>query len=112
MWATPALGDGVLYVTTHPGELLAVDTETGEVIFRDEVGHHAWSSPLLVDQTLVVSVNCVEGGGLRFYDVTEPRAPAAVGQFDLESGCIESTPTVWKGRIYVGARDGYFYAFD
>ena len=25
-------------------------------------------------------------------------------------GCIESTPAVWKGRIYVGARGGRFYA--
>jgi PQQ-like domain len=25
-------------------------------------------------------------------------------------GCIESTPAVWKGRIYVGARGGKFYA--
>ncbi len=111
LWATPALGDGVLYVTTHPGELLAVDADTGEVLFRDDVGHHAWSSPLLVDDVLVVSVNCEAGGGLRFYDTTDPAAPVSISQFDLESGCIESTPTVWKGRIYVGARDGYFYAF-
>jgi len=111
LWATPALGDGVLYVTTHPGELLAVDTETGEVLFRDPVGHHAWSSPLLIDETLIVSVNCEEGGGLRFYDTTDPRQPVQVDQFDLESGCIESTPTVWDEMIYVGARDGFFYAF-
>jgi hypothetical protein len=25
-------------------------------------------------------------------------------------GCIESTPTVWNGRMYVGARGGKFYA--
>ena len=25
-------------------------------------------------------------------------------------GCVESTPAVWKGRIYVGNRDGFFYA--
>ncbi len=111
LWATPVLGDGVIYVTTHPGELLAVDIETGEVVFRDEVGHHAWSSPLLVDRTLIVSINCEAGGGLRFYDTSDPRNPKILSQFDLNSGCIESTPTIWKGTIYVGARDGYFYAF-
>ncbi len=111
LWATPVLGDEVVYVTTHPGELLAVDAKTGEVLFRDEVGHHAWSSPLLVDDTLVVSINCEAGGGLRFYDVSDPGSPQTISQFDLDSGCIESTPTVWKGSIYVGARDGYFYAF-
>jgi len=27
-------------------------------------------------------------------------------------GCIESTPAVWKGRIYVGTRGGYMYALS
>jgi outer membrane protein assembly factor BamB len=111
LWATPALGDGVIYAATHPGELLAVDTETGEVVYRDSIGHHAWSSPVLVDDTLVASVNCEEGGGLRGYDVSNPRAPQEIWQVDLRSGCIESTPAIWKGGIYVGSRDGNFYAF-
>ena len=24
-------------------------------------------------------------------------------------GCIEATPAVWKGRIYIGSRNGYLY---
>ncbi len=111
LWATPALGDGVIYASTHPGELLAVDTETGEVLWRDSIGHHAWSSPTIVDDTLVASVNCEEGGGLRGYDISDPRAPREIWQLDLLSGCIESTPAIWKGGIYVGSRDGNFYAF-
>ena len=111
LWATPALGDGVLYVATHPGELLVVATDTGEVLWRDEVGFHAWSSPVLVDGTLLVSINCEAGGGLRGYDVSDPRQPVEQWQLDLGTGCIESTPAVWKGVIYVGSRDGNFYAF-
>lgn len=111
IWATPALGDGVLYATTHPGEVLAVDTTTGEVLWRDEVGFHAWSSPVIVDETLLVSVNCEEGGGLRAYSIADPAAPVRLWQYDHASGCIESTPAVWKGTIYVGSRDGRFYAF-
>jgi outer membrane protein assembly factor BamB len=26
--------------------------------------------------------------------------------------CVESTPAVWHGRMYVGSRDGFFYALD
>lgn len=111
LWATPALGDGVLYAATHPGELLAVDTATGEVLWRDEIGYHAWSSPVIVDNTLMVSVNCETGGGLRAYSLGDPTAPAQLWQYDHDSGCIESTPAVWKGSIYVGSRDGRFYAF-
>ena len=29
IWATPALGDGHVYVTTHTGDLLTVDADTG-----------------------------------------------------------------------------------
>lgn len=111
LWATPALGDGVLYASTHPGELLAVDTDTGEVLWRDDVGHHAWSSPVLVDDTLIASIDCETGGGLRAYDVADPTSPVTLWQIDLQSGCIESTPAVWKGGIYVASRDGFFYAF-
>ena len=56
-------------------------------------------------------VNGETGGGLRAYSLTDPVVPARLWQFDLQSGCIESTPAVWKGVIYVGSRDGRFYAF-
>ena len=111
VWATPALGDGVLYVATHPGDLLAIDTQTGEIVWSDEIGWHAWSSPVIVDGTLIQAVNCGTGGALRAYDLTDPRAPEHLWETDPVGGCIESTPAVWKGRIYVGSRDGYFYAF-
>ncbi|MGH9167296.1 MAG: PQQ-binding-like beta-propeller repeat protein [Acidimicrobiia bacterium] len=109
LWATPALGTGVLYAATHPGDLLAVDTDTGEVLWSDALGWHAWSSPVLVDETLIVAT-C--SGEVRAYSVASPRRPVPSWSVQLESGtCIESTPAVWKGRIFVGARDGFFYAF-
>ncbi|MEX1288289.1 MAG: PQQ-binding-like beta-propeller repeat protein, partial [Acidimicrobiia bacterium] len=80
MWATPALGDGVIYAPTHPGELLAVDTDTGEVVWRDEVGFHAWASPVIVDDALLLPVNCENGGGLRQYDISDPRRPVRMWQ--------------------------------
>jgi hypothetical protein len=35
--------------------------------------------------------------------------PPQVWALEL-GGCVESTPTVWRGRIYVGTRSGYFHA--
>lgn len=108
LWATPALGDGVLYASTHTGRLLAVDTGTGEVVWEDEVGWHAWSSPVIVDDRLLVAT-C--SGELRLYSIEEPRAPRRLWSVQGSESCIESTPAVWKGVIYVGARDGYFRAY-
>ena len=110
-WATPALGDGVLYAATHPGDLLAIDTDTGEVLWTDAIGFHAWSSPLIVDDHLLVAVDCEAGGGLRAYSLADPTRPVRTWNLPHGGGCIESTPTVWEGRIFVGSRDGFFYAF-
>jgi outer membrane protein assembly factor BamB len=110
MWATPALHGEVLYVATNPGELLAVDTASGDVLWRDDIGGHAWSSPVVVDETLIVAVDCDTRPALRGYDVTDPAAPDEIWELAMTGGCIESTPAVWNGRIYVGSRDGFFYA--
>ena len=106
-WATPALGDGVLYATTNPGELLAVDQETGEVLFREVIGWHSWSSPVVLGDELLVA-SCT--GVLRSYSIADPGLPILQWSLQLSESCIESTPAVWNGRIYVGVRDGKFYA--
>ncbi len=108
IWSTPALGDGVLYVTTQAGDLMVVDRETGAVAWRESNLRHLWSSPALVDDTLIVAT-CE--GELRAYDVRDPRRPERRWNITLGEGiCIESTPAVWRGRIFVGSWDGHFYA--
>jgi len=111
VWATPALYEGLLYVAGNPGDLLAIDTDTGEVVWKDYVGGNAWSSPVIADGKLVIAVDCLTANhGIRAYDLTDPRAPRRLWQIPVGGGCIESTPAVWRGRIYVGSRDGFFYA--
>ena len=88
-------------------QLLAIDAASGDVLWRDEIGFHAWSSPVIVHDTLLVAVDCDRGGALRTYDISDPGTPERLWDAPLESGCIESTPAVWDGAIYVGSRDGY-----
>jgi outer membrane protein assembly factor BamB len=113
-WATPALHSsaGLLYVATDTGDLLAIDTDTGEVVWQDFIGGNAWSSPVITDNTLVVGIDCLtEHAGFRAYDITDPRSPIQMWDIEVGAGsCIESTPAVWRGRMYVGSRDGFFYA--
>lgn len=114
-WATPALHpDGIIFVATDAGDLQAYDTESGELIWDDFVGGNAWSSPVIADGKLLIAVNCLTGGeqGLRQYDLTDPRNPVEDWERALGEGCIESTPAVWNGQIFVGSRDGFFYALD
>lgn len=108
VWATPALYGDMLYVATNAGDLIAIDRETGEEAWRIHLVGPTWSSPVPVDGVLLQG-DC--GGTLHAFDVSgdphrEPRELWAV----RVGGCIEATPSVWRGRIYVGSRDGGLYA--
>jgi outer membrane protein assembly factor BamB len=114
VWATPALHpDGLIFVPTDSGSLLAIDTDTGLTVWEDDVGVNAWSSPAIVDDTLVIAVDCFsDQSAIRAYDLTDPLSPQQLWNRPLATGgCIESTPAVWDGNIYVGSRDGFMYAF-
>ena len=111
VWASPAITKNTVYVSTHTGSLLAIDKLSGEILWKDDVDIHAWSSPVVVDdgehQQLLVA-NCK--GELRNYSL-KGKTPQLEWKFEIPgSPCIESTPTVLNGIIYVGTRDGYFYA--
>jgi outer membrane protein assembly factor BamB len=60
-----------------------------------------------VDKTLIEG-DCQ--GNLNAYDVSNPRIDPPLKWTVKLSGCIEATPAVWKGRIYVAARGGQLYA--
>ena len=106
-WATPAIHGSVVYLNTHLGELLAVDAETGAVLWSDDVGYHSWSSPAVVDGTLITAT-CL--GDVRAYSLADPRAPSLQWSVDLGGACLEATPAIWDGRIFIGSRDGFLRA--
>ncbi len=109
LWATPALYEGMLYTNTHQGSTIVVDTSSGEIVWQDSTaGWHSWSSPAIVDDTLVVAT-CV--GEIRGYSLEEPSAPQRIWTVDVGESCLEATPAIWKGTIYLGSRDGYLRAF-
>jgi len=107
VWATPALYKNYIYVPTNPGELLVVDTDTGDIVWRDTIGWHAWSSPMISNEELLVAT-CT--GSLRKYSLNNPRTPDLKYAYQIPGGnCIESTPALWDSMLYIGSRDGYFY---
>ena len=108
LWSTPALYERVLYVNTHTGDLIAVDSESGELVWSDAVGFHSWSSPAVVEGSLVVAT-CT--GQLRGYSLDDPRRPVMTWSVEVSPSCLEATPAIWNGTIYLGSRDGYIRAF-
>ncbi len=104
---TPALYKGVVYTTWTEGGVAAIDATTGDILWRKELHGPTWSSPVPIDDRLIVADG---GGGLNCFDISEPRRePKLLWHVQLSSSTIESTPAVWHGWIYVGSRDGGIY---
>lgn len=107
VWGTSALWKDVLYTDTNGGRLLGIDRTTGAIRWEKKLPGPTWQSPVVVDDVLIVG-DC--SGVLHAYDVSDTTIdPPELWTVKL-SGCIESTPAVWNGRIFVGARGGRFYA--
>ncbi|MCC6303775.1 MAG: PQQ-like beta-propeller repeat protein [Rhodobacteraceae bacterium] len=108
VWATPALHRGYLHVPTHAGGLYTVAAATGAVTNVVAMAPHGWSSPAVIAGDLLVAA-C--DGTLYRFSLADPARPRLRWSFRPPgSGCWESTPAVWQGVIYLGNRDGHFYA--
>ena len=106
-WGTPALYKDVVINATNGGKLLALDQQTGAERWSIKLTGPTWQSPVVVDDVLVYG-DC--NGVLRGYDVSDTTvAPPQLWEVRL-GGCIEATPAVWNGTIYVGTRGGKFFA--
>jgi outer membrane protein assembly factor BamB len=107
VWATPALYRRAVFVTTNTGRLLAVDRRSGEIAWELELPAPLWSSPVVVAGTLIVG-DCA--GVLHAYTLRAPLQGPPDERWSVQlEGCIESTPAVWKGMIYLGTRGGAVY---
>ncbi len=105
-WSTPALYGDVVFFSTAAGRVLEVDTVSGEIIHELQVGAPSIASPVVVDGVLVLG-DCL--GDLYAWDISDPSEPPPLLWRLHFEGCIESTPAVWKGWLYLGTREGYLY---
>ena len=107
IWATPAIHQDVLYVPTSEGNLHAIDRESGATRWQVKLPGPVWSSPVVVDDVLI-QADC--SGVLRAWDVADTnRAPEPLWTIAMP-WCVESTPAVWDGQIFVGHRRGELWA--
>ena len=107
IWSTVALHDGVVIATTDGGRVIGLDQFDGAVLWELLLPGPLWSSPVVVDEVLVQG-DC--GGVVHGFDVADARTqPRPIWKVAL-GGCIEATPAVWDGAIYVATRGGRFFA--
>jgi hypothetical protein len=107
VFGTPGIYEDLVVYTTYSGRLIGVDRSTGGIRWEKRLPAPLMASPVIVDAKLLIG-DCA--GVFHAYDLINTLIdPPEVWQVGLGS-CIEATPAVWKGRIYVGTRGGFEYA--
>ncbi len=109
VWSTPVVWRDMVFATTHTGRFWGVDRETGEIRWEKRFNDLLWSSPIVVDETLILA----DGAGrVTAYDVSDTSVePPVIWQLHVGNEWrFESSPVMWDGVIYVGGRSGAMYA--
>jgi outer membrane protein assembly factor BamB len=107
VYSSAAVVNDVVLYTTYSGRAVAVDRATGAIRWEKRLPSPLMGSPVVVDRVWLQG-DCA--GVLHAYDVRDTAVdPPELWQVPLGS-CIESTPAVWHGRIYVGTRGGFVHA--
>ena len=107
IWSTAALHGGVVIATTDSGRVVGLDQVDGTVLWEFALPGPLWSSPVVVDDVLVQG-DCA--GFVHGFDLSDPRVqPSELWSVEL-GGCIEATPAIWDGSLYVASRGGRFFA--
>jgi outer membrane protein assembly factor BamB len=106
MVSPPVLSpEGVLYVGTFGSEVVAIDSQSGKIIWEQPTSNWVWASPVLSDG-LVYATDT--GGMLYVFDATSGNS---VWDFDAQAP-ITGSPLVHEGTIYIAAEDGQVRTFD
>ena len=109
VWSTPVVWRDMVYATTHTGRFWGIDRETGVLRWEKRFNDLLWSSPIVVDETLILG----DGAGrVTAYDVSDTSVePPVIWQLHVGNEWrFESSPVMWDGVIYVGGRSGAMYA--
>jgi outer membrane protein assembly factor BamB len=111
----PSIVDGRLYFNTSHGAVRCSDAETGKLIWNHETGGIMAATPTVAGGVVYASsmgnhatTNSTSGGALYALD-------AASGRLLWRwtgIGPNESSPLVWRKRVFFGARDNKLYAID
>lgn len=93
--ATPAIADGLVFVTDCGGKLHCVDAESGQPYWTHDMGKEMWGSALAADEKVYVGAR---NGSLAILAAAKEKKLIGTVQFDSE---IAATPTVANGVLYV-----------
>jgi outer membrane protein assembly factor BamB len=102
----PALSpEGVLYVGTFAGEVVAIDSRSGKILWEKPTSNWVWASPVLADG-LVYATDM--SGMLYAFNAETGKVE---WDFDAKSP-ITGSPLIHEGTIYIATEGGDVLTFD
>ncbi len=106
LWVTPAVSDGVVYVSTFDGHVYSLDAATGETLPWSYEGEFGFvSSPVIVGNILYV------GTFNRSLIAVPLGAETKAWEFHANNW-FWSTPLIVDDVLYAASLDGMLYALD
>jgi len=110
--SSPALAYGKIFIGSMDGKFYCFNASNGEKIWEFDANGKIYSSPAIADGIVyfatnvpngtVYALNAENGSLIWFYSLNPPE-----GAYYN----IMSSPFIYDGRLFIGADDGYLYAF-
>jgi len=110
-WAAPLVNEGVVYAGCLDGKVYAIGAETGEKLWEFDAGNPVVSSPVLMDNLLIVAD---ELGSVYVFDLNaELEGKAVVPLKTMSVGAaVRGSLCAQEGLVYIRAQDNWVYVLD
>lgn len=109
-WAAPLVNEGVVYAGCLDGRIYAIGAETGEELWRFDAGNPVVSSPVLMDNLLIVAD---ESGIVYVFDLSaEPEDKAVPLKIISTGAAVRGSLCAQEATVYVRGQDNCLYALD
>jgi outer membrane protein assembly factor BamB len=103
---SPAIADGIVYVGTLNGQIHALEVSSGKELGSKNFGGAIFSGPVISDSLMVVA-SSQSKANLFAYDIHSGKTI-----WSKQIPDVESSPTVYKGKVFVCTVDGDLYKID
>ena len=111
-WASPVVYEGIVYASCLDGKLYAIEAETGEKLWEFDAVAPVVSSPVLMDNLLIV---VDESGTVYVFDLSTELEDEAVPLKTILIGAdtaVKSSFCAQEGLVYIRDEDNWIYVVD
>ena len=109
-WASPIVNEGIVYAGCLDGKLYAIEAETGGKVWEFDAESPIVSSPILMDNLLIVTD---ESGTVHVFDLSmeigDEAAPLKVIPIGAD---VRSSFCAHDGLVYIRGEDNWMYVVD